>query len=185
MNKSLPITGRRLMLGVGKKEDRAKNDFYSTPDVAVKALLKHEKFTGKGLEPACGKGAISKFFKNIESMDLYNYEYGKSGVDFLKTTKQYDYIITNPPYSLATEFVVHSLKLAKKKVAMLLRIQFVESQTRFNLIFKKYPPKTIYVFSKRISCNNENRLLCFAWFVWEINWKGGTTFKWFEPNDSI
>lgn len=51
-------------------------------------------------------------------------------------------IITNPPYGLATEFAEHAMNIITDghKVAMFLKIQFLETQKRYEL-FKKYPPK--------------------------------------------
>ena len=56
-------------------------------------------------------------------------------------------IVTNPPYSLAKEFVEHALDISNDgcKVAMFLKIQFLEGKSRREL-FKKYPPKTICQF---------------------------------------
>ncbi len=68
------------------------------------------------------------------------------------------------------------------KIAMFLKIQFLEGAKRREM-FKKYPPKYIYVFSKRQNpWRNGNPLnekgkpwsstMCFAWFIWE---KGSTS----------
>ena len=57
--------------------------------------------------------------------------------------KWYGDIVTNPPYKYALEFVEKALSLIEKgrKVAMFLRIQFLEGQRRRKL-FDKEPPKT-------------------------------------------
>ena len=66
---------------------------------------------------------------------------------------------------------------------LFLKIQFLEGQKREQL-FKKYPPKYIYVFRNRMATwNNGQELdpntnkkwattMCHAWFVWE---KGSIT----------
>ena len=65
-------------------------------------------------------------------------------------------IITNPPYSIAEEFVRKSIEVLQSghKVAMLLRLNFLEGQKRRKL-FEKYNPCRIYVFSKRINCQKK------------------------------
>lgn len=96
-------------------------------------------------------------------------------------------IITNPPYSLATEFVKHSLDISPTgtKVAMFLKIQFLESKKRYEL-FQEYPPKRIYVFVSRINCGKngvftkEASAVCYAWFVWEKGFIGKPTIDWIE-----
>lgn len=54
-------------------------------------------------------------------------------------------------------------------------------------IFKKYPPKIIYVASKRFVCSkngdfthNKAALIDYAWFIWEKGFKGNTIIKWFN-----
>ena len=53
------------------------------------------------------------------------------------------------------------------------------------LFFKKYPPKTIYVFSGRIPCAKNgdfdkypSSAIAYAWFVWEKGYQGDTIVKW-------
>ena len=65
---------------------------------------------------------------------------------------------------------------------MLLKIQFLETKKRREL-FNKYPPKYIYVFSERIECGKNGiftggSAICFAWYVWEKDFKGDTIIKW-------
>lgn len=74
-----------------------------------------------------------------------------------------------------------------KKVAMFLKIQFLEGKERKKL-FTKYPPKVVYVSSSRILCaKNANfeemrkgggSAVAYAWYVWEKGFKGDTVVKW-------
>lgn len=95
-------------------------------------------------------------------------------------------IITNPPYKLGTQFVKKALDISADgvKVAMFLKIQFLESQERWEL-FKEYPIKTVYVSTKRLNCAKdgdfdkfESSAVCYAWFVWKKGYKGDTIVKW-------
>lgn len=109
------------------------------------------------------------------------------GVDFLKQTKVFNGdIITNPPYKYASRFVEKSLELIPtgNKVAMFLKLQFLESKSRKEL-FKKYPPKVVYVSSSRIKCakNGEfekypSSAVAYAWFVWEKGFEGEPVIRW-------
>lgn len=100
---------------------------------------------------------------------------------------EFDHVITNPPYSKAQEFVERALEVAKSHVAMLLRIQFLESVKRYEF-FKLNPPKWVFVFSSRIAMypeGEENRgggTQCFAWFVWEKYCYAHTQIQWFDPD---
>jgi hypothetical protein len=55
--------------------------------------------------------------------DVYGYGYGVAPVDFLHDAPiaRPDWIITNPPFSLACEFTLRGLDLATEGVAMLVR----------------------------------------------------------------
>lgn len=176
------------------KERRATDDYYCTPPKAIEELLKREQFNHYILEPAVGGGNIADVLvKNghkVQSMDIVNRGYiGTEVKDFLATTKEdlnfSPDIITNPPYALAKEFVEHALDISMDsvKVAMLLKIQFLESKKRYEL-FKKYPPKKIWVFVNRVNCGKngvfgkESSAVCYAWFVWEKGYTGLPQVDW-------
>ena len=75
-------------------------------------------------------------------------------MDFLACSKNWNGdIITNPPYKYAKEFIYKALELIPtgNKVAMFLRVQFLESKGRYEL-WKSNPPKKILVFSGSMSC---------------------------------
>jgi hypothetical protein len=176
--------------------DRQKEDYYATDPIAIEKLLELETFSHNIWESACGEGHLSKVLLSkgyeILSTDLIDRGYGKGGVDFLKETTQTPCdIITNPPFKHAQQFAEKGLELMQVggKMALFLRIQFLESDTRKNF-FKAFPPKTIYVASSRILCaingqfEKDGRRMssaaCYAWFIWEKGFKGETTLKWFN-----
>ena len=74
-----------------------------------------------------------------------------------------------------------------KNVAMFLKIQFLEGNKRKEL-FKKYPPKCIYVSSSRILCakngdfegmkKSGGSAVAYAWYEWEKGYTGDTIIKW-------
>ena len=181
--------------------DRAENDYYATPFAATRAILDREKLVGSILEPAAGEGHISKVLRdyypesNIVSTDLVHRSdrFGcgvVGGVDFLSTEypSKFDNVITNPPFSLAKEFVEKALEVSTGKVIMFAKIQFLEGIQRKEF-FDAHPPKTVYVFSKRVnplrngSEVDENgkpwaSTMCFAWFVWEHGFSGEPCIRW-------
>ena len=145
-------------------------DFYKTPGVAVHALMEDLYFSKVITEPACGDGAISKvlsksYGKEVVSTDLVDRGYG--GVkDFFKMKSVVGDIITNPPYSIATEFAEHALNICSSKVALLTRLQFLESKKR-RALFDKHKPQQVLVFSKRISCCPKGtNAVAYCWVIW-------------------
>lgn len=129
------------------EEDREENDFYATDPGAVVALLSLEKFSPRIWECACGQGHLSKEIElagyETKSSDLIDRGYGQSGINFLSDTITHwdGDIITNPPYKYAKEFIIKALSIIPdgKKVAMFLKVQFLEGKGRRDL-FKAYPP---------------------------------------------
>ena len=102
-----------------------------------------------------------------------DYGYGDgSGRDFLFERELLaPDIITNPPFSLAHEFAQKALDLGATKLALLVRLQFLEGIKRGEF-FSRHPPATVWVFSKRLSFNVDGKfksggVMAFAWFVWK------------------
>jgi len=180
------------IVGANIKGDREKNDFYPTPESTTKALLERESFEGQVWECACGDGSMSEVIKKynkVWSSDIINRGYGDKTIDFLETSAGFldDNIITNPPYKLAKEFVIHAKKLARKKVAMLLKLVFLEGKGRYELFQdKEFPLKKVYVFCGRqkIYANGvigkNSGLIAYAWFIWDKEYKGEPTIEWIK-----
>lgn len=157
-------------------------DLYETPAVAVRALLRVEQLPHKIWEPACGNGAIVDVLRaaghQVLGSDLV--EYPRTDCfwdrDFLKETKLpkgCEAIITNPPFRLAHEFVRHALDLRTPLVIMLLRLAFMESDRRCDILEGRGLAR-IHVFRKRLPMMHRhnwtgpkaNSGMAFGWFVW-------------------
>lgn len=176
------------------EKERHKDDYYATDPKAVELLLENETFNHSIWECACGEGHIAKVLESngyhVISTDLIDRGYGTGGIDFLTQTENRggncSDIVTNPPYKLALEFAQHALEIVEEgnKVAMFLKLTFLEGQKR-KQFFLKYPPKRIYVFSKRITCamngefeNYPSSAIAYAWYIWEKGYKGKPTIDW-------
>ena len=177
------------------KEEREVNDYYATDPRATELLLELESFAPWIWECACGEGHIAKVLEaaghHVFASDLIDRGYGLVQ-DFLATASPplpgFD-IITNPPYSKAKEFVEHAMEIIDPghKVAMFLKIQFLEGKARREL-FMHYPPRVIYVSSGRLRCamNGDfekyakSNAVCYAWYIWEKGFSGETTLRWFN-----
>jgi methylase of polypeptide subunit release factors len=188
--------------------EREAVDYYTTDPDCVKDLLKVEKFSKTVLEPCCGCGNIAHELElagyNVIATDLYDHGYGKVGVDFFTDYISIDCdVITNPPYMLGTEFVKHALDIMKPgtKMALFLKLQFLEGQERLTNIYAQNHLKKVYIYSKRVACfkNNEmwqrnddgsykldkagnkqkvNSAVCYAWYIFEKDYAGKPTIDW-------
>lgn len=126
--------------------ERADKDYYATEPAATDWLCKIEQFGGPILEPSCGEGHISKQLMEagyeVVSRDLADRGFGEVA-DFLSpdNTHWEGDIVTNPPYAFAQEFVEKALAIISegRKVAMFLKLTFLEGKRRARL-FENYPP---------------------------------------------
>lgn len=177
------------------QDERESHDFYATDPKAVELLLEIEDFD-KNIpvwECANGLGHISYVFEKngytVRCSDIIKRTEDTEIIDFLLYENSWDgNIVTNPPYSYAQEFVEKALDIIPdgKKVAMFLKLQFLEGKKRRKL-FDKYPPKIVYVSSSRLLCakngefgKEKGSAVCYAWFVWEKGFTGDPIIKWFN-----
>lgn len=166
-------------------------DFFPTPAWATHALLDNENFDGDIWECACGNGAMSEVLattgRSIISSDLYERGYGETGVNFLTADRHIPNIVTNPPYNSAEGFVAEGLKKAERKLALLLRLAFLEGAARAKTIFTSHPPSRVWVFSERITFYpagadvRGSGTTAYAWFIWDREAKGSSELRWLKP----
>lgn len=173
--------------------ERQSHDYYATDPKAVELLLAEEQFHPIIWECACGEGHLSKVLERhgfeVISTDLIYRGFGDpEPLDFLKESLA-DFegdIVTNPPYKYALEFCQKALETVRlgRKVAMFLKLQFLEGKNR-KQFFLQNPPKVVYVSSSRLVCamNGEfekysSSAVAYAWFVWEKGFHGNPIIKW-------
>jgi hypothetical protein len=167
--------------------ERAAHDWYCEPPRAVDALLDAEQFIGEVLDPACGGGNIVQrcLARGIEAhgSDLVDRANGAFPIlDFFDIAEPVDNIISNPPYNVAEQFVLHALRLATRKVAVLVRSAFTEGQGRLARLYTPHPPVQIWQFASRISMppggtaiEAKGGSVAFCWVVWDTRSRGGRT----------
>jgi hypothetical protein len=178
---------------------RQKNEYYATHPSVTRDLLLCEQFSPHILEPCCGGGFMAEEIKKagytVEATDIIDRGYGKGNIDFLTAdfpSGIYD-IITNPPYSDFIPMLNKAMEICLNKVAMLLPLNYLSSQSRYE-VFKQYPPKRVYVYVERIciakngnfseydSCSN---MEIYAWYVWEKGYTGETVLQWIHNDKKV
>ena len=167
------------MSSKNRKRKSIKGDKYNTPPHCITKLLNvldHNRLnTAKFLEPCFGTGAIDKHVPIPEK--LKSYAEITQGMNYLKTTyrkrtkkglRPFDLIITNPPFSLAEEFILKALDDAET-VIILLRLNFLGSVKRVEFWNGKVPePDYLFIITPRPSFVYGGTDSCeYAWFVWD------------------
>ena len=105
------------MSATNRGTKRIESDFYATPQNCIQNLINHYgNINGKVLEPSAGNGNITEVVKSngsnfVVSLELREEELDNLNAisdevvigDFLKfePDDEFDYLIGNPPYSLA------------------------------------------------------------------------------------
>ena len=108
------------LVGTSTSRDRVENDYYATQPSSVEDLLLKENVHGRVLEPCVGGGHIADVLKTVadrvDCTDLVDRGYdGTVVLDFLEqnVSPVYDWVVTNPPYKLAQDFIEQSLRATK------------------------------------------------------------------------
>lgn len=172
----------RVMAGSGVSP-REPMDYYPTPPEAVRALLRAEShrlaiLTECGAYPIwemAGRGdavagEIRKGgFRTVSTDIIPDPAHSVDQADFLRTsTALSPFGISNPPFALAHEFIVHALgKLHLRYLALLLKSSFWHASTRTEL-FDMHPPARRYDLNWRLDFMNKGApVMECAWFVWD------------------
>lgn len=171
---------------------REKDDFYRTPASATEELLRAEVLLPHRIwEPACGDGAISRVLEShgheVVSTDLVDRGYGTARRDFLMERElPAPCIVTNPPFKLADEFVLHALDIGAETVCMFMRLAWLEGRARHARLWSKHPPARIWTFAARQTlwrgddpnAQTTGGAIAFAWFVWTRGHSGAPALGW-------
>ena len=172
------------------------SDLYSTPKQALDALHGVVSFDKSKtyFEPCNGLGEISNYFKNNLSISMVTNEmYGHSPSnykeDYLNPNSlvaecwNFDYIITNPPFKTAQEFVQEGFKYAKVQYH-LLRLGFLEGKKRKEELFSQKHLKRVFIFSYRISCpkgvemEETANAVAYCWCEFDREYSGQPELHW-------
>lgn len=143
-------------------------------------------------EPAAGTGhmvhGLEQYFLRVDGSDVRDYGAGFQVFDFLAESPRFsvqpDWIVTNPPFVHAQEFVDRGLRYARVGVAMLCRLALLESVGRFDLMGRL---TVLAPFSERVPMQlgswdpNLSTATAYAWFVWLADHRPPTVVRMIPP----
>ena len=173
---------------------RRKSDFYETPYSITERLLDavSDLDLGTVLEPACGERAIVRVLSQrlipVEAYDL------SMGTDFLSEQRTFDTVLTNPPFSLAKEFIDTAQRVAIRHIFLLLPLSYLHGKTRHDAVFRRYENlKTVYVFTRYPMLGDTLRgdgkyrtgMMVYAWFHWDKSYNGLPSIDWLDNDGDI
>lgn len=140
MDNARPSGGLAVMQD--RRTPAASLDFFPTPPWATRALceivlpelgLPLQPFNTVH-EPACGAGhmaeVLREYFGVVFATDIQEYGYHTGEIDFLAgepdAERDFDWIITNPPFNLAGAFARRALQETRVGAAFLVRSAWLE-----------------------------------------------------------
>lgn len=88
-------------------------DVVFTPEHVAKAMINHFPLSGRILDPCRGDGV---FWRNIPDCDYCELQEGR---DFFEYQSEVDWIIGNPPYSVYSPWLAHSMEIAANIVYLI------------------------------------------------------------------
>ena len=176
------------IIGGNPAKGRNRADFYQTPPECTDALIRaewpHLSSFDCIWEPACGEGAIGQRLEaaglHVVATDLHEYPagYGDHGMDFLvHPIRPANAIVTNPPFSLAPEFIRKANSLGVHYMALLLKAHFWHAKNR-TWLFAELLPARIYAMNWRPDFGGGGApTLDFIWCIWDRHSIGPTTYQ--------
>ena len=171
-----------------RKEANDSLDDFPTPPWATRALIEHVIGVERVKQQLCWEPAanrrfmarpLQEYFRTVMESDIQ--DYGQRNVlDFLSIDenmrfKGVNWIITNPPFNRAQEFIEKAQRIANDGVAMLVRTSFLESVMRYQTMFMHNAPDVVAQFSERVPmvkgrCDPKaSTATSYAWLVWHID----------------
>lgn len=147
-------------------------------------------------DPCAGEGHMSEvlkeYFFGVYESDVHDYGVGHKigsfvgeGPDVIPRPRKCHWVIANPPFNVSVAFFMRAWKEADHGVALLLRTNWLEGQSRYQNVFKYHPP-TVAVFSERVPmCKGRwdpdgSTATSYAWFIWSHKFDGGD-IMWVPP----
>lgn len=159
-------------------------DFYPTEPWAgrcVGELIRQIDPVARSVhEPAAGEGhlvhALKDYFEDVRASDIYPHGGRVSVVrDYLgppEPMDDADWVVTNPPFDGSADFVRTALKRARRGVAILQRLTWIETVGRHDLFFGDEPLTLKVSFAQRTQMRlgmwdpeGSGQTPC-AWYLW-------------------
>lgn len=186
-------------------------DDFPTPPWATRALIEHvigdQWRSHLAWDPACNRGfmvrALEEYFSSVAASDIFDYGFDFDVRDYLFGAywTPTDWIITNPPFRLAEQFITVALNEVQVGFAMFVRTSFLEGIGRYQNLFSKNPPAIVAQFSERVVlhkgiCRDPNvkyldedtgkmkkpsTATSYCWMVWIKGHTGPTKLVWIPP----
>ena len=168
------------------KLERYDLDFYETDPRLTLTLLLKTNIHGDIFEPCVGDWAIADLFPRCLTADInplaraHLYQDARLPESWAPLHHQFDWVVTNPPFSMAAEILPQAMKAARVGVAALLRLSWLEPAKNRKVFLKDRNTmlSDLIIFNPRPQFRTDTRStdsVTVAWMVWRKDWFGEGT----------
>lgn len=187
---------------------RVASDGYQTPISMVRQFLEVEYFDPglTFLEPAKGSGNIVCGLREYKYRNITAYDIVQTPVDvplaaspynFFNESRMFDYIVTNPPFRMATDFIKKAVTVCRHKFALLMPINYLHGQARYKDVYssREFPfgLTRVWVFTRMPMLTAESRedgmyntgMQVYAWYLFVRGYEKKPTIDWIDNNAHV
>jgi hypothetical protein len=159
----------------GLEIDTAKEtDIVLTPDGIAADIVWYFKPSGRILDPCKGNGAFLRYMPGADWCE------SREGRNFFSWIEPVDWIVSNPPYSIFSEWLEHSLMIAKNIVYLIPLAKVFNSEPRLKSIMKIGGIVETRHYGSGTSCGFPFGFPCGAVYI-RIGYKGPMTWSFYVP----
>ena len=172
---------------------RRQNDRYFTPEFATQELYRRVGIAGRVLECCAGDGAIAKVLRRAEERTVYcndivgncDFALDVAREEAWRSLSQglggIDWVVTNPPFSMAAQIVPLAFQYAQVGIAMLLRKTYTEpcfDRSGWLLAYKGNFANQIFLPRISFTGDGKSDNVACDWYVWTKQKVLGCTVDW-------
>jgi hypothetical protein len=173
--------------------ERDPHDYYIEPHWCSERLFQEEGFAGTIVDPFAGSGRILQAahkagYRHI-GCDIVDRGTHSHQADFMAEQhgRQWDNIVSNPPFGLCEKLVPLALERTRQKCALLLPVIWIQGDKRsrwlettplYKVLFltprPSMPPGAVIEAGEKPGAGTKD----FAWFIWLTGYKGAPQVGW-------
>lgn len=169
-------------------------DFYETDSRLTQTLLDVVgDINGRVFEPCVGDHAIARLFPSCMTADInpetsaHLHQDATLKKSWTPLHHEFDWAVTNPPFSVAHKIIPFALQAANTGIAFLLRLSWLEPTANRGNFLKVYNSllSNLIIFNPRPHFRpdtNATDSVTVAWMVWRWDYDGTGTKITFADN---
>jgi len=151
------------------------SDIVYTPNNIARAVVERFQPHGRILDPCKGDGAFLQYMPGAYWCEI------REGRDFYDWKEPVDWIVSNPPYSIFSDFLRHSFEVAENIVYLIPINKAFNSEKMMREVWGWGGIKTCYTISGGRALGFPVGF-CIGALHYQRGYKGGMNIEFYQPN---